>query len=70
MSRGRPHHQSSRRRSYSSRQRDLRERQMPDADDAARVASGRLVAFEIEEPAEFESASPWPLQLAGRASAA
>jgi hypothetical protein len=69
MSRGRPRHQSSRRRMYSGRQRDLRERRAhpewnapggfdqesaPDADDAR----------------ELEPSNSWSLQLGARASAA
>lgn len=68
MSRGRPRHQSSRRRMYSPRQRDLRERrhQQVDelrADDEARTA-------DPEESAEFDSPSSWGIQLSARGSAA
>lgn len=70
MSRGRSHHQSSRRRNYSGRQRDLRERQLHDAADASPAANRRLVAFEVEDQADFDSPSAWQLRLTGRASAA
>jgi len=70
MSRGRSHHQSSRRRNYSSRQRDLRERQPRDAESVQPISTERFGSFEIEEQADFESPAPWHLQLSGRASAA
>jgi len=69
MSRGRPRHQSSRRRIYSARQRELRDRQ-------ARIASQEPawlkepIAFEIEDGLDFEAPTSWGVRLRGRPSAA
>jgi hypothetical protein len=68
MSRGRPRHQSSRRRMYSPRQRDLRERrihqhvddhQLPDDAGTGDPGDGQ----ELESPS-------WGIRLSARASAA
>jgi len=67
MSRGRPRHQSSRRRMYSGRQRDLRERrihQRVEEQVAIEVATA-----DPDDGQEFESPS-WGLQMSARASAA
>jgi hypothetical protein len=76
MSRGRPRHQASRRRTYSARQRELRDRR-------ARIASQEAapqeeepmwlsepVAFEIEDGLDFEAPTSWGIRLRGRSSAA
>jgi hypothetical protein len=77
MSRGRPRHQASRRRTYSARQRELRDRR-------TRVAGQELetprqeepvwltepVAFEIEDGLDFEAPTTWGTRLRGRSSAA
>jgi len=77
MSRGRPRHQASRRRTYSVRQRELRDRR-------ARIASPEPeaslqeepvwltepVAFEIEDGLDFEAPTTWGIRLRGRSSAA
>lgn len=75
MSRGRPRHQASRRRTYSVRQRELRDRR-------ARLASQEAVgedepvwltepvAFEIEDGLDFEAPTSWGIRLPGRSSAA
>ncbi|MDQ2853854.1 MAG: hypothetical protein M3R32_03245 [Chloroflexota bacterium] len=69
MSRGRPRHQSSRRRMYSPRQRDLRERRVHHQVDEYR-ATEREAAPDIEEGAEFDAPSGWGMQLQSRGSAA
>jgi hypothetical protein len=68
MSRGRPRHQSSRRRMYSPRQRDLRERRIHQrvGDYQAPVEAATV---ETDDGQEFESPS-WGMRLAARASAA
>ena len=69
MSRGRPRHQSSRRRMYSGRQRDLRERRSHqdwDAPDLLRQES----ALEVEETRELDWPTSWSFKLNTRASAA
>lgn len=67
MSRGRPRHQSSRRRMYSPRQRDLRERRIHQPVDDVRVVS-EVVSADADDGQEFESPS-WGLQLSARAGA-
>jgi hypothetical protein len=69
MSRGRPRHQSSRRRMYSGRQRDLRERRSHQEWDAPRVFD-QEGAPETDDAREVETPSSWSIQLNARASAA
>ena len=69
MSRGRPRHQSSRRRMYSGRQRDLRERRSHQDWDAPDVLSQES-ALEVEETRELDGPTSWSIQLNARASAA
>ena len=67
MSRGKPRHQASRRRTYSARQRDVRERR--DRDHRGHASSGptdTMTAFEIEESLDFESPTSWGIRLPGR----
>ena len=52
MSRGKPRHQASRRRSYSGRQREIRERRDRDAEGRQFWLSDHMTAFEIEESLE------------------
>ena len=63
MSRGRPHHQASRRRAYSRRQRELRERQLRAAhDEAAAWPRESLVAIEVDDMSDAEGGgTPWSL---------
>jgi hypothetical protein len=68
MSRGRPRHQSSRRRMYSPRQRDVRERRIHQRDDDLRVAI-EVVTVDPDDGQEFESPT-WGMHLAAPASAA
>jgi hypothetical protein len=69
MSRGRPRHQSSRRRVYSTRQRELRERRSRALQEDRPWVAG-AVAFEIDESLEFEAPTSWSVRLHGRPSAA
>lgn len=67
MSRGRPRHQSSRRRAYSTRQREVRERRLHVAQDDA--------DWSPEEASDLDSSvddhnSGWTLHLQGRPAAA
>ena len=70
MSRGRSRHQSSRRRMYSARQRELRERRVSATNEEQYWLSDRVAAIEIEEGLDFESPTSWGVRVAGRASAA
>ncbi|MGZ6256420.1 MAG: hypothetical protein ACXWMB_05335 [Candidatus Limnocylindria bacterium] len=69
MSRGRPRHQASRRRTYSVRQRELRDRRarLPGEEPTWIEDS---VSFEIEEGLDFESPTSWGVRLHGRPTAA
>jgi hypothetical protein len=69
MSRGRPRHQSSRRRMYRGRQRDLRERRSRQEWDAPRDFD-QDGALEAEDAREIETPTSWSIQLNARASAA
>ena len=69
MSRGRPRHQSSRRRMYSGRQRDLRERRSHQEWDAP-SSHDQEGGFDTDVAREVESPRPWTVQLQARASAA
>ena len=69
MSRGRPRHQSSRRRMYSPRQRDLRERRIHQHWDDHRDPV-ETVATDPDGGLEFESRTAFGMRLGTRASAA
>ena len=69
MSRGRPRHQASRRRTYSARQRELRERRARDVDQQQYWLSDRVTAIEIEENLDFESPTSWAIRLPRRSAA-
>ncbi|MBA3689227.1 MAG: hypothetical protein H0W81_10425 [Chloroflexi bacterium] len=69
MSRGRPRHQSSRRRMYSGRQRDLRERRSQQEWDAPGVVE-QDGALEADDTREVENPIGWSVQLNARPSAA
>ncbi|HET7141476.1 MAG TPA: hypothetical protein VFJ03_03225 [Candidatus Limnocylindria bacterium] len=69
MSRGRPRHQSSRRRMYSARQRELRERRMRDVEQRQFWLSDQMIAIEVEESLDFESPTSWSVRLPGRSAA-
>jgi hypothetical protein len=70
MSRGRPRHQASRRRLYSTRQREMRERRASDRAAEQYWLSDQVAAIEIEEGLDFESPTSWSVSLPGRRSAA
>jgi len=69
VSRGRPRHQASRRRTYSARQRELRERRARDVDQQQYWLSDRVTAIEIEENLDFESPTSWAIRLPRRSAA-
>lgn len=69
MSRGKPRHQASRRRTYSARQRELRERRDRDGDRPPFGLSDQMVSFEIEESLDFEAPTSWGIRLSGRSAA-
>jgi len=69
MSRGRPRHQGSRRRAYSVRQREVRERRLRVAHDDADWRVDGLTADDADTTHEAEQ-PVWTLRLHGRASAA
>jgi hypothetical protein len=69
MSRGRPHHQASRRRMYSARQRELRERRVRDVDQQQYWLSDSVAAIEIEESLDFEAPTSWAIRLPDRSAA-
>ena len=69
MSRGRPRHHGSRRRAYSVRQREVRERRLRLAHDDGDWILDGLSANDAEPPAEAVEPS-WNLPLHGRATAA
>ena len=70
MSKGRSRHQASRRRMYSARQRDLRERRTHAAREEQFWLSDQVAAFEIEESLDFEAPSTLGIPLRRRATAA
>lgn len=69
MSRGRSRHQSSRRRMYSARQRDLRERRLHAARESDEPLADDLAAIEIED-SDADVAVPMSMPLRRSATAA
>ena len=69
MSRGRPRHQSNRRRMYSTRQRDLRERRSHQEWDAIGMTD-QSATLDVEDSREVDAPAGWGMQLNARASAA
>jgi len=69
MSRGRPRHHGSRRRAYSGRQREVRERQVRVARHDEDAVVDDHAVFEIEPSPEADS-GPWILRLQSRPTAA
>ncbi|HTE65865.1 MAG TPA: hypothetical protein VK736_06365 [Candidatus Binatia bacterium] len=57
---------------YSTRQRELRERRLRDANEELPLLADGVAAIEIEieEGLDFESPTSWAVRLSGRASAA
>ena len=70
MSKGRARHQASRRRMYSARQRDLRERRLRAAREEAYWLSDQVAAIQIEEGADFEAPTSIGVPARRRATAA
>ena len=70
MSKGRSRHQASRRRMYSARQRQLRERRLHAAREEQYWHSDQVAAFEIEEGLDFEAPTSLGTTVRRRASAA
>jgi hypothetical protein len=70
VSKGRTRHQASRRRMYSDRQRDLRERRLRAASEEAHWHSDQVAAIEIEEGANFEAPTSFAISSRRRATAA
>jgi hypothetical protein len=70
VSKGRARHQASRRRMYSARQRDLRERRLRAASEEAHWRSDQVAAIEIEEGANFEAPTSFVISARRRATAA
>lgn len=69
MSRGRTRHQGSRRRAYSARQREVRERRSRAEREHEAWSYQGPVAVDTE-PVEDEPAPAWILRLQGRSAAA
>lgn len=70
MSRGRSRHQASRRRMYSARQRDLRERRLHAARESEEPPADDVTAIKIEEASDAEVAVPMSMPLRRGATAA
>ncbi len=70
MSRGRSRHQASRRRMYSARQRDLRERRLHAFGGSDEQPPQEMRAIEIEEGGDVEVAVPIVMPLRRGATAA
>lgn len=70
MSRGRSRHQASRRRIYSARQRDLRERRQRAIEDEQYWLSDTVAAVEISEELDFETPASWTAAVRDSSSAA
>ncbi len=70
MSRGRPRHQASRRRMYSGRQRELRERKVRAEPEDQPWLSDSVAGPDTEDAVEYEAPASWTVPLSGRASAA
>ena len=70
MSKGRSRHQASRRRMYSARQRELRERRLHAAREDEYWLSDQVAAIEIEEGLDFEAPASFGIAVRRRATAA
>jgi hypothetical protein len=69
MSRGRSRHQASRRRLYSARQREVRERRERDLRQQEYWLGDEVAAIEIEEGLDFESPTSWSSRATDRSAA-
>lgn len=63
MSRGRSRHQASRRRMYSPRQRDLRERRLHAFSTREDIPADEMTAIEIDDTADTDVALPIVMPL-------
>ncbi|MCA1587500.1 MAG: hypothetical protein LC744_02155 [Chloroflexi bacterium] len=70
MSRGRSRHQASRRRMYSARQRDLRERRLHAARESEEPLPDDMTAIQIDEASDAEVAVPISMPVRRGATAA
>ena len=70
MSRGRPRHQASRRKTYSVRQHEVRERHGRAAREDRSWEVGQVVPVEVDDTMEPDLPTTWPLPTADRAPAA
>ena len=70
MSKGRTRHQASRRRMYSARQRDLRERRLRATREEEHWLGDEVAAIEIEEGLNFEAPTSFAISARRRATAA
>jgi len=70
VSKGRSRHQASRRRMYSARQRDLRERRMRAAREEAYWTADDVAAIEVEEGLGAERSTSFTVGQRRRATAA
>ena len=70
MSKGRSRHQASRRRMYSARQRDLRERRVNAVREEQYWLSDQVAAIQIEEGLDFEAPPSFTVGTRDRATAA
>ncbi len=69
MSRGRSRHQASRRRLYSARQREVRERRERDLRQQEYWLGDQVAAIEIEDGLDFESPTSWSSRATDRSAA-
>ena len=70
MSKGRSRHQASRRRMYSARQRDLRERRVNAVREQQYWLSDEVAAIDIDEGLDFEAPTGFNVASPDRATAA
>lgn len=70
MSKGRSRHQASRRRMYSARQRDLRERRVNAVPEEQHRMSDQVAAIEIEEGLDLEAPTGFSTSARDSATAA
>ena len=70
MSKGRVRHRASRRRMYSARQRDLRERRLHAARHGDEPLADEMTTFEIKDEGDTDVAVPIDLPLRRGATAA
>ena len=70
MSRGRSRHQASRRRMYSARQRDLRERRLHATRSREESVDDEITAIEIDATGDGDVAVPMSMPLRRGATAA